>query len=68
LKSFPPFGPFEARIFEELRNLRFKTLENIIEENNYLEENNSITTENTEKLKILIMDAETQAQAINDLT
>jgi len=51
-----------------LRNLRFETSENIIEENNYLEENNSIITENIEKSEILIMDVEAQAQAINDLT
>ena len=51
-----------------MRNLRFETSENIIEENNYLEENNSIITENIEKSEILIMDVEAQAQAINDLT
>ena len=51
-----------------MRNLRFKTLENIIEENNYSEKNNSIITENTEKSEILIMNAEIQVQAINDLT
>ena len=54
-----PFDLFEVRIFEKLRNLRFETLENITEENNFSEENNSITTENTEKSEILIMDAET---------
>ncbi len=64
IKSLPkspilsPFSSFEARIFEELRNLRFKTSENIIEENNFLEENNLIITENIEKSKILIIDAE----------
>ncbi len=67
IKSLPksptslPFGSFEVRIFEELRNLRFETPENITKENNYLEDNSSITTKNTEKSEILIMDAETQA-------
>ena len=65
IKSLPksptplPFSFFKARIFEELRNLRFETPENIIE-NNFSEENNSITIKNTEK-SILIMDAKTQA-------
>ena len=30
-----PFDPFEVRIFEELRNLRFKISENKTEENNF---------------------------------
>ena len=47
-----------VRIFEELRNLRFEILENIVKENNYSEKNNSITTKNIEKSEILIMDTE----------
>ncbi len=59
--TLSPFGPFEARIFEKLRNLRFEIPENITEENNYSEENNSITTKNTEKSEILIINTEAQA-------
>jgi len=49
-----------------LRNLRFKTSKNIIEENNYSEENNLITTKNIKKSEILIMDAKAQVQVINN--